>query len=373
MYCPRCGAQNTENASTCVACGNVLAVGAPVQVKISGLAIAALALGILSLFTCGLTAFPAIIVGIIALVVIGQSGGRLTGKGFAVTGIAIPALVLFLAFTIVWPTLVRIRQLAIRATCGTNLSGIGRTMWLYSNDYQNRLPVAGGPGSTWGAVANWTATNRQDAFGLTADSTGGKATISSCLYLLVKYAQVPPRSFVCWSDSGTTVFSLSALGGVSPESKLVSGWDFGPPGESWRHCSYAYHIPFGHRPLIVSAAPGFVVAADRNPFLASPSGGAAPLTCFRPDLPDCGGTADQAKAGNALAHQRDGQNVMYLDTHVSFEKRAYCGIENDNIYLISPDAAKGSPTGNVPQPPTVTPAGPKDSVLVHDPDRFEGQ
>ncbi|MBA7636270.1 hypothetical protein ES703_43886 [subsurface metagenome] len=45
-------------------------------------------LGILSVFTCGITAIPAVILGIISLVKIEKSGGRLTGRVFAIVGIA---------------------------------------------------------------------------------------------------------------------------------------------------------------------------------------------------------------------------------------------------------------------------------------------
>jgi hypothetical protein len=131
-------------------------------------------------------------------------------------------------------------------------------------------------------------------------------------------------------------------------------------------------MPFGLYALTVSSEPGFAVAADRNPFLKSPAADAKTLAAFKPDLDAFKGTQDQAKEGNAIAHQLDGQNVMFLDTHVSFEKRAYCSIEDDNIYLISGDMTKGSPIGIIPVVGAATPANRKDSVLVHDPDVWSG-
>ena len=94
MYCPKCGKENPDNAQLCHSCSSVL-TSTPTQApspdaKTSGLAIAALVLGILSIFTLGLTAIPAIILGIIGLVRIEKSGGKLTGKGFAIGGIAVP-------------------------------------------------------------------------------------------------------------------------------------------------------------------------------------------------------------------------------------------------------------------------------------------
>jgi hypothetical protein len=243
-------------------------------------------------------------------------------------------------------------------------------MLLYSNDYQDELPRAGGRNSTWGTVNNWMAADRYTAFGLDPQGGGGKATISSCFYLLVKYTEVTPKSFLCKGDAGTSEFKLSDVTPTPPANfELIDGWDFGPAAESWKHCSYSYHMPFGLYALTVSSEPGFAVAADRNPFLKSPAAEAKPLAGFVPDLTTISprGTQEQAKEGNAIAHQLDGQNVMFLDTHVNFEKRSYCSIEDDNIYLVSPDLQKGHPRGNVPVVPNVTPANRKDSVLVHDP------
>ncbi len=292
-------------------------------------------------------------------------------KGFTLVELLVVIAIIALLMGILMPALARVRQLAFRLTCGTNLSGIGKAMLLYANDYQDELPRAGGRNTGWGAVTNWAGTSRYQAYGLAADGTGGTATISSCFYLLVKYTEVTPKSFVCKGDAGTTEFKLSDLATpVATNFELIDAWDFGPTGESYKHCSYSYHVPFGLYALTVSSEPGFAVAADRNPFLKSPAAEAAPPAGFKPDLDAFKGTADQAKAGNSISHQLDGQNVMFLDTHVAFEKRAYCSIEDDNIYLISNDPTKGSPIGTVPVPPQVVPANRKDSVLVHDPAEF---
>jgi len=292
-------------------------------------------------------------------------------KGFTLVELLVVIAIIALLMGILMPALSRVRQLAFRLTCGTNLSGIGKAMLLYANDYQDELPRAGGRTSTWGSVQDWTAANRYQAFGLGLDGGSGTATISSCFYLLVKYTEVTPKSFICKGDAGTTEFKLSDLPTALPANfELIDAWDFGPTGESYKHCSYSYHMPFGLYALTVSSEPAFAVAADRNPFLKSPAAEAKALVGFKPDTDAYKGTADQAKEGNTISHQLDGQNVMFLDTHVTFEKRAYCSVEDDNIYLISPDPTKGSLMGIVPVPPTVTPANRKDSVLVHDPAEF---
>jgi len=296
-------------------------------------------------------------------------------KGFTLVELLVVIAIIALLMGILMPALARVRQLAFRMTCGTNLSGIGKAMLIYANDYEDELPRAGGRNTTWGATANWMAASRNTAFGLAADGTGGSATISSCFYLLVKYAEVTPKSFICKGDAGTSEFKLSDQANVPTNFELIDAWDFGPTTESQKHCSYTYHIPFGLYALTTSNEPGFAVAADRNPWIVSPAAAAQDFTQFKPDVTYGGtmGTSDQAKKGNAIAHQNDGQNVLFLDGHVEFAKRSYCSIEDDNIYTLSRDTTNGDILGLVPTYSTsLAPANRKDSLLVHDPDVFGG-
>jgi prepilin-type N-terminal cleavage/methylation domain-containing protein len=295
-------------------------------------------------------------------------------KGFTLVELLVVIAIIALLMGILMPALARVRQLAFRMTCGTNLSGIGKAMLIYANDYEDELPRAGGRNSTWGALQNFAGTTRQQAYGVDAAGSGGKATITSCFYLLVKYAEVTPKSFICKGDSGTTEFKLADIagtGGVTTGTELIELWDFGPIATAYKSCSYSYHVPFGSYALTVSSEPGFAVAADRNPWLKSPAGDPPAFNLFKPDLTGyTGGTTETAKAGNAVSHQSEGQNVMFLDTHVDFEKRAYCSLEDDNIYTVSTVADQGSALGTPATTASYTPLNRKDSVLIHDPDAF---
>ena len=150
----------------------------------------------------------------------------------------------------------RARKGAERRRCAANLAQIGKMMFAYAGDYEGALPRAGGPTTAWGPTHNWVAPNRNAAFDLDAAGSGGRASISSSFYLLVKYYEVPTSAFVCRGDEGTTEFSLEKLVGVVPTFTLARAWDFGPPGESCKHCSYSYHMPYGlFRPDDVPATP----------------------------------------------------------------------------------------------------------------------
>jgi hypothetical protein len=360
MRCPKCGKENPDDAQIYQSCSALL-TQAPVTaerpiVKTSGLAIAALVLGILSVFTCGITAIPAVILGIISLVRIDKSGGRLTGRGFAVVGIVFPVITFFVVFVLLnafvsWST-----QIAPRVVCGTNLSGIGKAMLIYGGDYADPLPQAGGESSTWQPkISNWQANNRFDAYGLTGGADG-QASISSSLYLLVKYTEVGPKQFVCPGDSGAKEFRPDKYD--VRDKDLIDLWDFGPNPS--KHCSYSYHMPYGPYTLTTALSQrDMALAADRNPWIPSHAVKARNFSLFQWD-----GDIKQQEAGNALTHGGEGQNVLYVDSHVAFEKRPFCGVNDDNIYTYwdGEDIQRGAVPVLGSQPEDRL-----DSLLVHDP------
>lgn len=147
MYCPKCGTENEDGREICSSCSWVLAsvsTGPLVDAKTSGLAITALVLGILSFFTCYITAIPAIIFGIIALVKINKSGGRQKGIGMAIVGMALPVTLLpvMAMLAIMMPALNKTKALAQRLVCSTNLQGLGTALVVYTNDYDDKLPTS---------------------------------------------------------------------------------------------------------------------------------------------------------------------------------------------------------------------------------------
>ena len=174
MYCPKCGTENPDNAQVCRACSWILtdaakAASAPGS-RTSGLAIASLVLAILSPFTCILTAIPAIILGIVALVKINQSQGQLKGNGLAIAGIAVPVAalpIIAMLMGILMPALARVRQASFKMVCATNMSALSKAMLFYANDYDDNFPTP----------SNWCD-------------------------LLIKCADVSPSTFCCKGASG---------------------------------------------------------------------------------------------------------------------------------------------------------------------------
>ena len=364
MYCPKCGTQNPDNVQSCNTCGAILTsspatAAPPITPKTSGLAIAALILGILSFFTCALTAIPAIICGIISLIKIEKSGGSITGKGLAIAGIITPVLSFAMSIAILMPALSRVRQNAFRMVCATNLSGIGKAMILYANDFDDEFPRAGGKSTRWSnKIADYRAPNRFLAYSITPDGGNGKATITSSLYLLVRYEEITPKSFVCKADTGVREFKPAEYG--DSQVNIDTFWDFGP--DPREHCSYSYHMPYGLYVLTSTSEPGLAVAADRNPWIPGPGYEPDPanFSVFNPT-----GSVQAVQAGNSPTHQKDGQNVLFVDIHVGFEKTSACGVNDDNIYTFWGSDTSNIQKGTIPAANT-SPTNKDDSYLVND-------
>ncbi len=366
MKCPKCNRDNNDYAQVCIYCNSPLPNAKPPQpepkVRISKLAVASAVFGLVGppcffiyyraamakwgprepefgiLFL--ILTILAVLIGIVALVRIETHCGLLTGKGFAATGIALPVASFFLITLFVALTIPR--STAVTNYCTTNLSGIGKAILIYANDYDDGFPRAGlkyGP-------AVWNAANAQEAY-------KNGAGITSNFYLLVKYAEITPKQFLCRGDAGTVQY-------VNANTDLAALFDFGPNPS--KHCSYTYHFPYGERPLTTSSDPGMAVAADRNPWLPTPGREARSAKEWNRFHPD--GDRKSIKLGNAFEHQDEGQHTLFVDAHTSFEKRPFCGVNEDNIYTSqnAQDIKKGLR-------PTITsqPANNTDSLLLHDP------
>lgn len=382
MRCEACGMENGAGTRNCASCGRPLdGRAATISVRVSRVALTSSVCTLIGI-VCFIPSFIAYLdprvlhprdpvvsspEGIIPLVVaaafflgigalfgIARSGGRLTGYPFAFFGAAAPFF--FTLGSILIPTLGHFKALGFDMICGTNLSGMGKAMLIYANDYDDELPAAGGPGTTWAPrLNNWAAADRSEAFGLDPNGARGQTTVSSSLWLLVRYGNVPPEKFVCKGERGVRPFNPNAY--ATADKTLSALWDFGP--DPTRHCSYSYHLPYGTRGLTVASEPGFAVAADHSPWIDGPAWKASDFAMFKPS-----GTVQEQKAGNAIAHSLDGQNVLFLDTHVEFKKRPYCGLGDDNIYTSwdGQDKSRGVPPklGSIP-------ADKQDSLLVNDP------
>ena len=148
MICPKCQREIPDAAPYCAYCGvrfahPVAEAPPPSTPRTSGLAVASLILGLLGGLV--ITALLGLIFGIIALLQIGGSRGRLRGQGIAIAGTIISGLALLripiLAAT-VFPVFMRARSTAQKAVCLANVKNISHALQMYMADKSDRLPAA---------------------------------------------------------------------------------------------------------------------------------------------------------------------------------------------------------------------------------------
>ena len=111
----------------------------------SGLAIASLILGILSLFMALLTGIPAVICGHLSLSRIKRAQGALTGRGMAITGLILGYLgisltVFFVLLGIALPVFNAVQERGLATKGLAEAKQIGLACKLYAGDHQGNFP-----------------------------------------------------------------------------------------------------------------------------------------------------------------------------------------------------------------------------------------
>jgi prepilin-type N-terminal cleavage/methylation domain-containing protein len=274
-------------------------------------------------------------------------------RGFTLVELLVVISIIALLMAILMPALAQVRRLAQRIICGTHLSAIGKAMIVYAQDNEQDFPRSGGRLSKWtasGKITMWdaqgsgTQTPQEQAFGTDIKA---RATITSSFFLLIKYADGIPKIFNCSGDIGARVFELSDSQSTTL-TDIKDAWDFGDGDDAdgllWpgQYVSYSYHMPFcwGTQnycyALQSSDSAASPVCADRNPYLDINAreyiDGADP-TEKQAMWDTTSGMIDTDNVRNSAAHQREGQNVLYIDAHVDFESSPNCGIQNDFIWM----------------------------------------
>jgi prepilin-type processing-associated H-X9-DG protein len=173
MTCASCRRDNVEGATYCAFCGVELkapqepaaapppplppvapppaypgvpypSVPEPPDAPTSGMAVASLVLGILGCATMGIASLIGLIVGIVSLVQISGSGGRVRGQGIAIAGTVLSGLgVLMLPVmaAIVFPVFARAREKARQASCLSNEKQLALGVLMYNQDYDLVFPM----------------------------------------------------------------------------------------------------------------------------------------------------------------------------------------------------------------------------------------
>jgi len=261
-------------------------------------------------------------------------------KGFTLIELLVVIAIIAMLLAILMPALNKVKRLAQRLVCATNLKGLGTAMLVYGNDdkydqYPNQTRRGGVKHDWHYATTDWGVPDKNW-------TTAGNLTVSATLFLLVREADVDPKSFVCKSSD------QKAFDAIPPNTDLVELWDFGSDtynDTGPQNCvSYAFQNPFQVNdalpayPANSSASASMALMADRNPYWDEDAD-----KTTKADVDNYMSIADiiafdsdekwEVQVGNSFAHNREGQNVLFNDGHSEFMKRPDVGVANDNIYL----------------------------------------
>jgi prepilin-type processing-associated H-X9-DG protein len=162
-----------------------------------------------------------------------------------------------------------------------------------------------------------------------------------------------PKMYICPSSGDVEDLLRNTVGGISAACQpAVNRFDF----SGYNTLSYGYQLPYGEKGKPREGMdPRVVITADKGPYYAD-GGEGLPGSNTRHDKRSAvEPPSDWLSSGaasilerpmtdwrryNSRNHAGDGQNVTFVDGHVSFEKRPIVGVNFDNIYTLQSDFDK---------------------------------
>ncbi len=265
-------------------------------------------------------------------------------KGFTLIELLVVIAIIAMLLAILMPALNKVKKIAQRVVCATNAKGLGTAQAVYANDYDDMFAKQGqnNPLVAWAdKTAGWQITTPGGSLG--SATAAWNVTVGSSLYLLVREADVSPKSFVC--PSGT---ENEFNGANNNNFDIVELWDFGAHdyndgdgfGGPLNKNSYAYHLPFDSTAATGASTASFAVLADKNPLmdhlLQRGAHDASNFTGFYGKMGEhylpAGCEKWMIQQANSQPHGREGQNVAFGDGHCDYTKEPDVGVRHDNIY-----------------------------------------
>lgn len=238
------------------------------------------------------------------------------------------------------------RPVSRRIVCASNLKGIGTSIKIYANDHGEAWPSPAFDESLVGqikyTVPVGSGRGTVESPNRSQESQGGvggarELSTTRAFWMLVRSGDVTVNQFVCPNSKDVN----------DPTTNIDEYYDF----TSYANISYGYQVPFGSPKSRAreGADNRMIVAADKGPFYLSDktpnwnigakaqpiSLNDSPKTWRQFNSPNHGG------AGNG-----EGQNCLFADGHVEFQRTPAAGLNVDNIYTIALDHEKWESRGH---------------------------
>ncbi|AQT70191.1 hypothetical protein STSP2_03396 [Anaerohalosphaera lusitana] len=208
--------------------------------------------------------------------------------------------------------------------CYNNLKGVGTALAAYAYYNNDEFPVAGGDGP-WSQKLGWDYDDPKASFDPGDKYEHAPRTLTASWYILTREMDLDPSALVCPAVIGATRFN-----GDGSSTELIDMWDFGDT--PYEHVSYSIQNQYGKYPAHKTSPADNAIAADMSPWFDANGDILPPATgTDSPQLIDPS-DLDTWQLGNSRNHNGKGQNVLFNDMHVSFEKTPTVGVDQDNIY-----------------------------------------
>jgi prepilin-type N-terminal cleavage/methylation domain-containing protein/prepilin-type processing-associated H-X9-DG protein len=264
-------------------------------------------------------------------------------RAFTLLEVLIVIGIISVLMAILLPAAERVRHQAYIDKCASNLRQIGMAFQTYAQDNHGNYPRTSYSGNPATYVLNQgTGTNAVDPF----QSGPGSVQVNDLtapLFLLMKAQKLSPEVMICpyndETDFNADSANFTGRSNFTNEKKNL-GYSFANPYPVDSVATAGYR-------LSNKLSAEFAVGADRNPGVSGKND-----DVYAPSL---GSPWSKMKLANSPNHEFDGQNVLYGDGHVAWQKTAFCGIAQDNIYT----AKKG-----VAPKVEASPSDPTDSILL---------
>lgn len=262
-----------------------------------------------------------------------------TRRGYTLVEALVCTAILLLTVALTLPSLGICDRGGRLTGCAMNLTVIYKSMYQWSDDHDNRFPVAGRDGSADlaagvipGAAAGYVVGFRE---GDRATGRGAilESNLTASLWLVVRSGAVEPKAFVC--PSTTDVADPLTRADGKP-AELKNTHDFA----ARRNLSYST-INMYHRALAkqwsTNAPSDFVLMSDNNAndFAGQPG---------RHTLSKGAAAADVVRAETSPNHRGDGENFLYGDGHVAFSSDPFVGRDGDNAFAMRIAGRNAPPT-----------------------------
>jgi prepilin-type N-terminal cleavage/methylation domain-containing protein/prepilin-type processing-associated H-X9-DG protein len=274
----------------------------------------------------------------------GRARSYLTGMvrrlGFTVIEVLVVIGIIAVLMAILLPAAERVRHQAYIDKCASNLRQIGAAITMYEQDNHGNYPRTRYNVATADKPAKGTGITDLDPF---QPGTMLENDLTAPIFLLMKAERLPPEVLICpYNDETSFVADSPNLAGRSnfTDHKKNLGYSFANPYPDAAAAAAGYR-------LSNKLPAAFAIGADRNP-----GNGEKNDDVYGPKL---GSPTSLMEKANSPNHEQEGQNVLYADGHISWEKTCFVGIAQDNIYT-----AKDGLVDQV----EMSPADASDSVLL---------